>query len=562
VVEPFTHLCPPELCAEVPRTTQQERLRSILVDSVRLYAMMLWPALDISASIQDPFHEFTPDGADSDAETDPVNEFAKFLNGITSAPGNLYFIHVLLPHIPFRYYPSGVQYNDGGELAGHESEIWVDSVLAEQALQRHMLQVQTVDRVLGDLLAKLESREILNESLLVVTADHGASYREGVPRRAITHENAHEVGLVPLFIKAPHQARGLVDTEPARSIDVLPTLAAHLGLELPWLHDGQSLLSPRTGGTTPLIETEDGKALDLDDLHEGLKTASTRLASTFGGPGNALDLYAFGDYASYVGRSTMAISAEPSSVAAEVDEAWRYAHVAPYTGFVPGFLHGYLTGPVSADAHVAVAVNGEIRTVVPVFEVDDGKARFSAIVPDDAFISGFNELQLLALSGDPTSPLVQSVDLRDSSQFRLEVAPTGRVTRLIGANGDFWPIAERSTIIGFIDEAEWYFSEFPVGSPKDLQLPGWAIRLSTMEPVEEVVFFANGIYAGSVRPDRARADIEDAYESADVRFSGFVGRLPQFLPSDSLVVRAFAISEGVAEELPITEAATSAIRAG
>jgi hypothetical protein len=245
-----------------------------------------------------------------------------------------------------------------------------------------------------------------------------------------------------------------------------------------------------------------------------------------------------------------------------VDEAWRYAHVAPYTGFVPGFLHGYLTGPVSANTHVAVAVNGEIRTVVPVFQVDEGKARFSAIIPDDAFISGFNDLQLLALSRNPNAPLVQSIDLGDSSKFQLEVAPTGRVTRLIGANGEFWPIAERSTIIGYIEAAEWYYSEFPVGSPKDLQLPGWAIRLSTLEPVEEVVFFTDGIYAGSVRPDRVRADIEDAYESADVRFSGFVGRLPHFLPSESLNVRAFALSDGVAEELPVTDEALAAIAAG
>ncbi len=37
--------------------------------------------------------------------------------------------------------------------------------------------------------------------------------------------------------------------------------------------------------------------------------------------------------------------------------------------------------------------------------------------------------------------------------------------------------------------------------------------------------------------------------------SGFVGKLSHFVPSDNLDVRAFALSGGIAKELPITDEA-------
>jgi hypothetical protein len=417
-----------------------------------------------------------------------------------------------------------------------------------------------VDRMLGELLTRLEETGILDESLLIVTADHGVSYRAGVPRRAITSDNAYEVGLVPLFIKAPHQTEGLVKNDPARSIDVMPTLAALLGFDLPWHHDGESLLA-RGDDLVPLhIDTAAGSVI-LSELESGMTTAVNDKVAKFGS-GSSESLYAFGEHAALVGRASDSVASEPSGLTAEVDEAWRFDHVAPYTGFVPGFIHARLFGSVDSDTHVAVAVNGQIRTVVPTQNVSAQGAQFSAIVPDDAFVSGFNQLELLSVTGSSISPVAGFVEIEGNERFELEVATTGRVTRLLSSDGDSWPNKEDSTIVGFVDAAEWYNSDFPVGSPKDLELPGWAIRVSSLQPVEEIVFFVNGVYAGSARPEFARADIEAAYESDDVRLSGFVGRLAQFLPSQSFVVRAFALSNGVSEELTITDEARADIAAG
>ena len=248
VVEPSTRLCPPESCGKIRPTSFANRFDWLIADSFTLYTTMLRPDPTSSVAVSDPFNEFNEGTLDTNREGpfDHVGQFGTFVEGITSSASTLHFEHLLLPHAPFSYYPSGRQYHGGGELDGHESEVWVEPVLADQARQRHLLQVQRVDRMIGDLLAKLESLGILEEAIVVVTADHGISFLPDTPRRDITDENAYEVGLVPLFIKAPQQDKGVVDTTPARTIDVMPTVAELLGVELPWAHEGQSLVgNPR-----------------------------------------------------------------------------------------------------------------------------------------------------------------------------------------------------------------------------------------------------------------------------------------------------------------------------
>ncbi len=73
-----------------------------------------------------------------------------------------------------------------------ESEVWVEPVLADQARQRHLLQVQRVDGLIGDLLAGLESLGILDDAIVVVAAPRTTgSASSPTPRgRDITDGNA------------------------------------------------------------------------------------------------------------------------------------------------------------------------------------------------------------------------------------------------------------------------------------------------------------------------------------------------------------------------------------
>ena len=63
--------------------------------------------------------------------------------------------------------------------------MWTDNQSAvNQYWQRHLLQLGFTDRLLGRLVTRLRRAGLYDRSLLVVTADHGASFRPGDNRRS------------------------------------------------------------------------------------------------------------------------------------------------------------------------------------------------------------------------------------------------------------------------------------------------------------------------------------------------------------------------------------------
>jgi hypothetical protein len=505
--------------------------------------------------------EETMDRVREQAETDQVSRFDEFLNGISAGSPKLNFVHLFLPHAPFRYYPSGLQYNGGSDLAGQESEVWVEPVLAGQAQQRFLLQVQWVDALIGDLLARLESEGVLDDAVVVVTADHGISFQPDTSRRAITPENAYDVGLVPLFIKAPHQEGGVLDTTPARTIDILPTVADHLGIDLPWAADGRSLLADDREESPLAVHNRYGSEVMLDNPESGLAESTHRIESLFGTEGGGIDLYSFGGYDSLLGTEPSPSSSPPSGLKARVDEIWRLDHAAPSTGFVPGFLHGYLEGNVDQGLHIAVSLNDVVRTVVPTFEVDN-ETRFNVIVPDDAYVAGFNDLELHAVSGSSDQPHLRSIEVTGNSSFDVESDSSGRAIRLMDSEGGSWPVKNPSTMTGNVDAAAWRESGFQLASPPDLHLSGWAIDEALLTPVEQVVFFVGEEFAGSAAIDVERTDVEELYESSDVRVSGFLAKLSHLNSTDTSDIRVFAIGEDEAAEIPFSQRVVAAVSAG
>ena len=196
----------------------------------------------------------------------------------------------------------------------------------------------------------------------MVTADHGASFRAGAPRRGLVDINAFEIGMVPLFIKAPGQSTGIVETTPARTIDVLPTVAAYLGIELPWPHQGQSLTeNPRTAPPLQVKAYWERDLVELDDVAEGVLDATEYAYSIFGDGKGRIDPHSLGDYDSLIGRAPEEVSTGSSPLEVHVDNLWRLDHVSESISFLPGFVRGEVTGDVEPEMHIAIALNGRIQ---------------------------------------------------------------------------------------------------------------------------------------------------------------------------------------------------------
>ena len=155
--------------------------------------------------------------------------------------------HALLPHGPWVYLPSGQRSRpDGPELLPGMQTVpgFYDDYLTSHNEQRYLLQLGFVDRLLGRLVARLKSQGMYDDTLIVVTADHGFAWQVGVPtRRSVTRSNVNELGPVPLFVKAPSQTHGQVNDALAQTLDVTPTIADVLNVPLGYRADGRSAFS-------------------------------------------------------------------------------------------------------------------------------------------------------------------------------------------------------------------------------------------------------------------------------------------------------------------------------
>jgi arylsulfatase A-like enzyme len=71
-------------------------------------------------------------------------------------------------------------------------------------------------------------------------ADHGASWVPGEHSRALGRGNVPDLMWVPKFVKLPGQRRGRVDDRNWEQVDLLPTIADLVGIQVPWKTEGAS----------------------------------------------------------------------------------------------------------------------------------------------------------------------------------------------------------------------------------------------------------------------------------------------------------------------------------
>ena len=148
------------------------------------------------------------------------------LDPATGRPA-LNFKHALLPHVPWQYLPDGRQYRRAATepIPGSRASPTRTRARSTQLQLRHLLQVGLRRPASSSrLIARLKQLGIYDDALVVVTADHGVSFKQGqFDRRNVNRGNIDEITPVPLFVKAPGQSKGRVDDAIVETTDI----AAH-----------------------------------------------------------------------------------------------------------------------------------------------------------------------------------------------------------------------------------------------------------------------------------------------------------------------------------------------
>lgn len=110
--------------------------------------------------------------------------------------------------------------------------------------------ISYTDYWIGQLIDGLSERGLYDESVFVLTADHGEEFREhgGLEHNYTFYE---EMLRVPLVVRVPGEGRGTVVPPPVGLVDVMPTLLDVLELEPAPISQGRSLRPLWLGESLP-----------------------------------------------------------------------------------------------------------------------------------------------------------------------------------------------------------------------------------------------------------------------------------------------------------------------
>lgn len=230
VVEAVTTLCPPTLCSQ-GSSGFAERMAAMCRD-LRVVFLHLVLTADLAAGLPDltatwaNFGDAQPGASDEDdaqvaddpdvknavkvrwrsgieaARVEPVRRFIEGISADDPQP-TFYFLHSLISHQPHRMLPTGQENLTWHRIPGVRGWNRPHAWTVGQHYQRHLLQAGFVDRLAGELVARLKSTKLYDRTLLVLTSDHGISHLPNASQRDLSGPTAAEIAPVPLIIKYP-----------------------------------------------------------------------------------------------------------------------------------------------------------------------------------------------------------------------------------------------------------------------------------------------------------------------------------------------------------------------
>jgi len=425
--EPLTRLCPETVCP-------QRRLPflvwyvSVLRDLSVVYQHIVLPD-ELTVTLP-PMTENWKDFVENDnlgqrweerRATDRREIVHEFVESIVAPSPEerppFYFLHTLLPHEPWVYLPSGKQFSTNGNTVGlsPRSGRWSDDVVAvARNYQRHLLQVRYADTLLGQVLDRLRTVGLYDDALVVVTADHGATFRPGFPFRSPQAESFVDIASVPLFVKVPNQRMGTVLASNVETIDIVPTLAARLGSRLPWEADGVDAFDGR-------VDARADKALFFDDplrrmtgprdLGAAIQEVIARKYEWLGEP-DGFHGPQDGRHQELIGRRVdefEVVMAEEFEAAVNLPAI--FADVDRASDFIPMHVSGAVRSldvAIEIETAIGVAVNGVLAGVTQPYDFPVGGRQYAweVIIDPQLVADGSNTLEVFTIEEAGTGAVV------------------------------------------------------------------------------------------------------------------------------------------------------------
>ncbi len=521
VIEWVADLCPQELCKDYAGRAPA-RFTSLLGDVGVVYGHLSLPppVRDHLPSIDNTWKGFL--GQDNNPNAPPVavpdhpvprsgirsqwvDWIQRLINGISkSQPPTLSYAHLQSPHVPWQVNPTGTQYSrpeQYSEVDGVQgSGFWVqDPDLARLGYQRHLYQLGFLDQMLGSLFKKMDETGTWDDTLIVVVADHGASFVPGEHRRWPYANNRDDLYRVPLFVKYPGQTEGETRDEPAFTIDILPTIVDALDIKTDWKFDGQSLLDIQgTNRPHQVIYwccSRETASTDLTVLFDQVRRNHQWVPRQDSWDGVA----AVGPYGNLVGTRFDDLAPEKSDELHWVlDHADSYASIDLSSGVLQTLITGRLEVPQGVtDNEFLIGVNGQIAGTGFLLRDEANAGEIRGLISEESLRDGANSIVILVHNG----------------QGWL-TGSTGDVTlQYLADDGHVLQLKDEGNRRVQIDKATKTSSGWTI--------VGWAADVSKKVPPDRIYLFAGDTLVAFGPPNLDNPNVVKWYESNDLLRTGF-----------------------------------------
>ncbi|ARN73863.1 sulfatase-like hydrolase/transferase [Oceanicoccus sagamiensis] len=518
VSETGTQLCPESDCQDdlVPFN---RKIKGVAFDFGLTYLHLVLPER-IKAKLPSINHQLNDFGAfmtldGRDVIGQRLNKHGDFIEKVRSRKGvatPFFYSHLLLPHYPWVLLPSGKQHTKKFKIEGLINEKWTgDSWQVTQGYQQHLLQTVFVDTLFGEIVSTLKEEGLYENSLIILTSDHGVGFSPGGYRRlsrkvyeSLNSPVAKENFLsVPLIIKYPHSNKGEISYREASTLDILPTIADVVGKEIPFDVQGVSLLRPL-------------KAKAENNMFPFVDSLPLKKKIALFGEGDIGNIFKVGDRFDVIGKKLTG-SEKDSDLTGKVviSNLPDFNRVDKSSDFIPAKIEGQVLVEQDRRLFLALAVNDIVCAVSRVKLKLGEVANFSFLTQENCFIDGNNTLKVLEIINEK-SPLQMVFDSRTTEE-------AARVQRSIFLKDGSVLRESREMLDGRVDHVSY---DEEKGS---LVVWGWAADIVSGETADYVLYrVGKKLFFGS-QVDGERSGLAKHYKKDGLRYAGYGFSIPSHL---------------------------------
>ena len=407
-IEPVTSLCPHSVCqSEVASSFGFDvgRYVKFVRDAGYVYGHRVLPPLARTripsiegtwggfGAVANKFKEQFDTGAFSqvDAISNGVDAF------VNDSSQRVEVVHALVPHAPWRLTPDHRVAPLSASITTQNPD---NEDVVRDTYQTFLVQVGAADNAISELIETLKKNGRWDNTLLVVTADHGISFLPTMPQRHTDFSDmgqSNDVYRIPTFIKFPKQSAGKISDCAISNLDLLPTIIDVTEIETAWEFAGQSVAKDCPAGRTRTVVSATGETAVLSDGFEVVKERSDYYDSVVAREGSLRRVAGVGLSASLVGQALPTVANSTTVTGWSVTQKKMFTNVSTKEGArVPSLITGniQLAKPLDVGTEGVVAIDGIAAGVIGELSGARDVVSYTAILDYGLLTEGAHTVEL------------------------------------------------------------------------------------------------------------------------------------------------------------------------